>query len=273
MSDPVTVYYDQNPELEWNRLFVTPYRRIEYEVVLYYLDHYLPPTGLILDLGGGPGRYTLYLARKEYQVVLLDISSANIQFARDKIQKAGVSRWVRQAAVADARDLRFIPDHTFDALLCMGPLYHLPKLEDRLQCLRECHRVMKPGAPLFLTLLPRCTYLRDALRAGNFEPSVQTGLSAIEEILERGTSSLSQVPNMYFCHPEEAEDWLELSGFELIKLVSTHGFASFMDDRVNQLSKNASTWSVLLKLVLATCTDPNSFSAAEHLFGIAKRKP
>ena len=84
MVNPVADYYDQNPELEWNRLVTSPYRRMEYEVVLYFLEQFLPPAGHILDLGGGPGRYAVYLAKRGYQVTLVDLAPENIRFAREK---------------------------------------------------------------------------------------------------------------------------------------------------------------------------------------------
>jgi hypothetical protein len=38
---------------------------------MHFLEKYLPKKGLVLDAGGGPGRYTIELAKKGYDVVLL----------------------------------------------------------------------------------------------------------------------------------------------------------------------------------------------------------
>ena len=272
MADPVTDYYNRNPEGEWNRLFASPYRRVEFEVVHYFLTKYLPPAGKILDLGGGPGRYTISLAKQGYRMALVDLAPSVVEFARKKIAAAGVQKQVDALIVGDGRDLRWWADDAFDAVLCMGPLYHLPQPEDRLRCLRECARLAKPGAPLFVTVIPRCTFIRDALRSGGFEDVAQQSLKALEEIFERGTSAKAEVPNMYFCRPEEIGEWLDASGFELLELASTHGFAAFMDEKINVLGKNAETWNVLMKMILATCADPASFAAAEHLIGVGRRK-
>ncbi len=271
MSDPVTDYYNENPENEWNRLFATPYRQVEFEVVQHFLSKYLPDTGRVLDVGGGPGRYTIALARRGYRVTLADLSEKNIEFARKKIEAAGTMSMVEDCLIADARDLSVFDNKTFDAVLCMGPLYHFTELDNRLQCLRECARVMKTEAPLFITVLPRCTYIRDALRSGAFEDLIPDGLPALEEIFAQGTSSFSKIPNTYFCQPDEVETWLNETGFGLLELASSHGFAAFMDEKVNQLAKNAGTWNALIKLILASCTDPASFSAAEHLIGVARK--
>lgn len=272
MTNPVVDYYNLNPELEWNRLFVTPYRRIEYEVVRHFLDRYLPPQGTILDAGGGPGRYAIALAKLGYRVSLLDISEANIRFAKNKIRGAGVAGQFDACAVGDACNLRAFPNETFDAVLCMGPLYHLPVKNDRLACLRECRRVMKPGAPLFVTVLPRLTYLRDALRAGTFADFVPNELHVFEEIVERGYSPDSQVPQIFYCLPSDVKIELDRAGFDLVELASCHGLASFMDDSVNEMGKNPEAWNALIRWVLSTCSDPHSLAMAEHLVGVGTKR-
>lgn len=271
MPNPVIDFYNQNPENEWNRLFVSPYRRLEYEVILHFLGQYLPPQGHILDLGGGPGRYTIALARQGYTVTLVDVAEANIRLARQKIERQGLKAQVAQMRVADARELSFLQNESFDAVLCMGPLYHLPQKQDRLQCLHECHRVLKPDSPLFLTLLPRGSYLRDALRSGNFYNSIHESPQVFEQIFRQGHSPEAQVPNMYFCSLDEIPATLADTGFELDILASTHGFASFMDEQVNALAKNPEAWNALLHWVITTCTDPNALSAAEHLLAVGTK--
>ena len=64
-------FYTKKVRDEWRRLVKDAYHRLEFDTTLHYLDKYLPPHGLILDAGGGPGRYTLELAKKGYEVVLL----------------------------------------------------------------------------------------------------------------------------------------------------------------------------------------------------------
>ncbi|MBN2329480.1 MAG: class I SAM-dependent methyltransferase [Candidatus Omnitrophica bacterium] len=272
MGNPVADYYNQSPELEWTRLTASPYRRIEYEVVRFFLDKHLPSQGAILDLGGGPGRYALALAKQGWQATLLDLSEANIRFAETKRKAFGIDQRRMSCQVGDALDLSRFRGEQFDAALCMGPLYHLPSLPDRLQCLRECRRVLKPQAPLFVTVLPRLTYLRDALRCGSFAGMIPRQAAVFDEIFEQGISQASMVPQTYYCRPDEVKLWFEQTGFELIELASCHGFASFMDDRVNEIGKNAEAWNSLIRWVISTCSDPQALSMAEHLVGVGWKR-
>ena len=102
-------------------------------------------------------------------MTLVDLSEANIHLAEKKIDAAGIRANIEAVLTADARSLPQLNDEHFDAVLCMGPLYHLPEERDRLACLRECARVLKPEAPLFITAVPRGSFIRDAVRSGTFE--------------------------------------------------------------------------------------------------------
>ena len=88
MSDMlVKQYYAENVRSEWRRLVKDAYHRLEFITTLHFLDQYLPPHGRVLDAGGGPGRYTLELAKKGYDVTLLDATRANLDFARRMLRR------------------------------------------------------------------------------------------------------------------------------------------------------------------------------------------
>jgi len=77
---------NQNPESEWDRLVRSPYHSLEFLVYLHHITTHLQTRDLILDAGGGPGRYTIELARRGYQVVLLDISEGELELAKTHIK-------------------------------------------------------------------------------------------------------------------------------------------------------------------------------------------
>lgn len=81
---------------EWGRLVRDSYHELELSTTLHYLRRYLPPRGLILDAGGGPGRYSIELARRGYRMVLLDFTPELLNKARGNTRRAGVASRVRQ---------------------------------------------------------------------------------------------------------------------------------------------------------------------------------
>jgi S-adenosylmethionine-dependent methyltransferase len=127
------------------------------------LREHLPPQGRILDLGGATGHYTIWLAQQGYQVVLADLSPNLLEIARDKIAQAGVQAQVEQIVTCDACDLARFPDCAFDAVLCLGPFYHLTDPADRERAACELVRVLKPGGVAVVAFMPLYSFLRRTL--------------------------------------------------------------------------------------------------------------
>jgi S-adenosylmethionine-dependent methyltransferase len=98
-------YYNTDPVTEWERRDRHP---TEFAVTFRILDEYLPlPPARILDDGGGPGRYSIILTQRGYDVTLLDLSAGNLALAAEKAAEAGVQlAGMRQA---DALDLSLSP--------------------------------------------------------------------------------------------------------------------------------------------------------------------
>ena len=139
----VREYYARFGEREWLRLCNADDGAIEFAITCHTLETLLPGSGRVLDLGGGPGRYTIWLAERGYRVVLADLSPALLEIAKEKIAQSGVASNVESVTVADARDLSRWPDDSFDAVLSLGPFYHLPEPSDRKSAAAEMVRVLK----------------------------------------------------------------------------------------------------------------------------------
>lgn len=72
-ADAVRAYYASFGEREWARLESPDDGRVEFLVTCHTLSAHLAPGTRVLDLGGGPGRYTIWLARQGHRVVLADL--------------------------------------------------------------------------------------------------------------------------------------------------------------------------------------------------------
>src|SRR5215212_6553355 len=136
-NDAVRAYYASFGEREWQRLTNPDDGAVEFALTKHFLARFLPSSGRILDLGGEPGRYTIWLAEQGYQVVLADLSPELLALARTQIAAAGVDQQVEAVVEADACDLSRWPDASFDAVLCLGPFYHLPNPIDRARAAQE----------------------------------------------------------------------------------------------------------------------------------------
>lgn len=104
-----------------------------------------PPPAKVLDVGGGPGRQARHLLDVGYDVMLYDLVPKHITRAEAR----GVP-----AFLGDARRLP-MADRTADAVLLLGPLYHLPDAADRARALTEAVRVLRPGGVAVVAALSR----------------------------------------------------------------------------------------------------------------------
>lgn len=119
--------------------------------VKFVLDQALPLSGSILEIGTGKGRFLVALAPHASQLTTVDISAEEQRCARLNIRYEGVKTRIKYV-LQDAAHLPW-PAGTFDAVVTMNALHHLPHLD---RVLEEMLRVVKPDGKLVLAdLSPR----------------------------------------------------------------------------------------------------------------------
>ncbi|MEY9840559.1 class I SAM-dependent methyltransferase [Streptacidiphilus sp. EB103A] len=111
----------------------------------------------VLDVGGGPGTHAAWLAREGYQVHLVD----PVQRHLDQAQSVADCT----VELGDARALT-AADATFDAVLILGPLYHLLDPEQRIASLTEARRVVRPGGMVAAAAINRYASLAEHTSTG-----------------------------------------------------------------------------------------------------------
>jgi SAM-dependent methyltransferase len=112
----------------------------------------------VVDVGGGAGVHARWLAERGYAVHLVDPVPLHVDQA---LAGGGLA----SATVADGRALPFA-DASADAVLLLGPLYHLTARSDRVAALREARRVVAPGGVVLAVGVGRTTWLLDGLVLG-----------------------------------------------------------------------------------------------------------
>jgi ubiquinone/menaquinone biosynthesis C-methylase UbiE len=262
-EDVVRQYYNENAEHEWLRLESD---LVEYAITLRALAEYLPQTpAALLDIGGGPGRYAIELARRGYEVTLADFSASELELARVRAAEAGAPLRVIEC---DARDLSLFADESFDAVLMMGPLYHLLDAGDRRRAILEAKRVLKARGRFFAVYITRTAVLRfwakyDPMRVagdrGRYEEHLRTG-----EV--RDNFGFTDV---YLAHPREITPAMEDAGFTTLDLVSCEGVISMIREKINDLTGDA--WETWMDLNYRLGRDPSNHGTAEHLMYIGEK--
>lgn len=253
-------FYDANADYEWKRLERHPH---EFALNMAMLAEYLPKAPCrVLDVGGGPGRYSISLARLGYRVTLFDLSAACLTYARQRAAEAGVT--VDGFVHGNALDLGAFPDGHFDAVLLMGPMYHLLKAGERAQALAEARRVLKPGGVLAVAFINRLSRVRH----GNPEVLVRNLEQVKREIATGFKVDIDGLfTDTYTAHPAEVRPLLEVNGFTFIEMIASEGMRE-VDEPVGLTGADWENWVALQYQV---AKDPTVQGAAIHLFAVARR--
>ena len=261
----VEKYYDENAQFEWDRLGIR--HRAEFENTMRAIAEFLPPApARLIDIGGGPGRYAIALAERGYRVTLLDLSTGNLELAKQKAAEAKVE--LEAFVHADARDLSAFPEGSFEAALLLGPLYHLHKLEERRIALEQARRLLKPGGLVFASVITRFASFRDAAVHGY--TYVEDNPAYAEKLLTTGVhDSGIGFADAYFARPEEVVPLGESAGFTALRLMGCQGILAGHEDYVNSLSGAAH--QVWLDFNYRFAQEPSLLGASDHLLYIGRK--
>ena len=267
----ISDFYSTAVEGEWKRLVKDTFHQLELNTTLRFLDKYLPKSGLVLDAGGGPGRYTIKLAKKGYQIVLLDITPELLEKAKRNIKRFGVKRNVKEVIQGSITDLSLFPDGSFDAILCLGgPLSHVKGEENRKKAVNEIVRVAKKGAPIFVSVIGRLGVLLKMLKYWPDELALTTHF---ENLWKNGDDDMWR--NEYYCHfflPDELSELVESVGVEILEKVGLEGLAHFKEDTRNVSKKYPEAWKNWLESHVVLCTDPSVYATSDHMLVVGKKK-
>lgn len=270
-TDLVKKNYSPFVEYEWKRLIADPFHRLEYETTHSFLKKYLPKKGLVLDAGGGPGRYTIDLARTGHQMVLLDPVPAHLEYARKMIKQARVGSRIDDIVEGTMTDLSRYKKGTFDAVICLGgPLSHVQSARSRRKAVAELVRVAKPKAPIFISVMSRFGVL---LATPSGWPQEAALTSHFREVVFKGDDTHWR--GRAYCHFFTAKELRELLLREKVKYLGMVGLEGLIPDEKsgNAFAKNyPKAWKNWRSIHGKLCTDPFVVDASAHMMIIARKK-
>jgi ubiquinone/menaquinone biosynthesis C-methylase UbiE len=236
------------------------------------LLRYLPPApAVVLDVGGGAGIHALWLARQGYEVHLVDAVPMHVEQARQASDKQSDCP-LASISVGDARALDR-PADSVDAVLLLGPLYHLTERTDRVLALREGRRTLRAGGVLFAAGITRFASLLDGLRSGYlrdpaFERIVERDLAEGQHRNPEGKPSY--FTTAYLHYPEELRAEVREAGLRPEATLGVEG--------PGWLLQNLTDWwedderrETLLRAVRRVEAEPSIVGASAHVLVVAHR--
>lgn len=268
-AEDIAAYYGRG--LERDRL-ASGRGALEFARTQVLLERYLPaPPSEVVDVGGGPGRYAVWLAECGHTVHLVDPVPLHIEQARALTgNRAG--RTLASAAVGDARELGF-PDESVDAVLLLGPLYHLPRRTDRLRALAEARRVCRRGGVIVAAAISRFASTLDGLRAGYLVDSefAKIAASDLRDGCHRNpTGDPAYFTTAYFHRPEDLAAECVAAGLIHAATLAVEGAAWLLPDLDAWLADDARR-ARLLSALAQLEAEPTLLGVSAHLLVVATR--
>lgn len=234
------------------------------------LGRYLPsPPAVVLDVGGAAGVYALPLAARGYEVHLVDPMARHVGQALRASERQPATP-LAGATVGDARRLQW-RDASVDAVLLLGPLYHLIDRADRVRALAEGRRVLRPGGVLVAAAISRFASTCDGLLRGYLD---EPGFEAmVERVLRDGqhrnpSGRAEWFTTAYFHLPEELGREVTEAGLRLQAVLAVEGPAWMLPDVQERLADPARRERVLAAIRRVE-TEPSLLGASPHLLAVA----
>ncbi len=240
---------------EDSRLNKTQAARVEFITTVRYIEKYLAPGAKILDVGAGAGEYSLYFARKGYQVSAVELAEANIAAFRAKMVKQDEVDLVQ----GNALDLSLYESDSFDVVLLFGPLYHLHEESDKLRCIEEAKRVCKPEGKIFFAFISN-------------DMVILTMQQCQDDYLMNGdynkeTFRLDDFP-FVFHTVDHCRELIAKAGIQICHEVASDGASELLQDLVNVLDE--ASYQQYLRYHFYICEKPEFLGMSNHLLFVGE---
>jgi SAM-dependent methyltransferase len=267
IPDEIRTYYED--DFDESQRIIKGLHELELVRTREIVERHLPPGPLrILDVGGGPGVHAKWLAELGHHVILVDPMPRHVEAA----QALADSGLPITACTGDARRLTHADD-TFDAVLMLGPLYHLTERRDRLQAWREALRVVKPGGVVIAAAISRYVSLFDGIAADffanpDFRPIVEQDLATGQH---RNPDRVDNwFTTAYFHLPRELEGEAAEAGASVVGLFGVEGIVGWLPHRADRWDDQDARELILFS-IRATESEPALSALSQHMLLVTRK--
>jgi len=237
------------------------YKRIYDEVTWRLIEPFLPCNGLVLDAGGGTGRWAVPMAKRGLKVIVYDISKEMLRVAATKAEDMGLGHLI-STIQGDIRRIKF-SDNTFDFVLAEGdPISYCGNPEKAVQ---ELTRVLKPNCYISAGVDNLYSIAFSMLNVENED------VGKIESLLKTKRIYVQDLGFYTWAFtPKDLREIFTKSGLEVVKMAGKPVLyqgkpeTSYIFEDSNKVRK-------LIDIELDLCQEPTLLGLGGHLHIVAKK--
>jgi SAM-dependent methyltransferase len=263
-------YYDALGAAEWDRLAADVPGRVSLEVHRRFLARFVPPGARVLEVGAGPGRFTLELAALGATVVVTDLSAVQLELNRERVGATPAEAAVERRELLDVCDVSRFEDGEFDLVLAYGgPLSYA--FEHAEAALRGLLRVTAPGGVVIASVMSMLGTWRYQL-PGVVGAATLAGEDANDRVLRTG--DLRHMPgSAHVCRmfrSAQLRELVEAAGGR-VEAMSASNWASLGDaTALAILERDSDRWSRFIGHEVEACAAPGALDGGTHLLMAAR---
>lgn len=264
-------YYDELGDAEWSRLDDTPRGRVSFEVHRRFLARFVKPGSRVLEIGAGPGRFTIELAKLGARIVVTDFSPVQLELNRVRVGETDAEASVESRELLDVCDTSRFEDAAFDAVVAFGgPLSYA--FDEVDTAIRGLFRVTRSTGPVVASVMSTLGSWRYFL-AGVVEDTKRAGEDANDKVIETG--DLRHFGTRHICQMFRSREIIEVISRNggTVLAMSASNWASLEDEGVlEELERDADRWSRFLNHEVAVCGEPGALDGGTHLLWAATQR-
>jgi SAM-dependent methyltransferase len=266
----VRAHFDAVGDVEWDRMVATPRDRVSFELHRRLLAEYVRAGDRVLEVGAGPGRFTIELARLGARITVTDISPVQLELNERHVAEAGCDDAVERRLVQDVRDVSAFANGEFDAVVAFGgPLSYV--FEDAEDAFHALVRVTRPEGHLLASVMSSVGSFRYFLPLALQEVE-QYGGEVYDRVMETG--DLRAVPGSHTCQMyrwSEVERLAAGAPGEFVAASASNCMSLADPEVVAAIERDPERWRWFLDWEARMCREPGALDGGTHILFAFRR--
>ncbi len=269
-SARVRAHFDSVGDGEWMRLEENARGRVSFELHRRLLAEWIAPGATVLEVGAGPGRFTIELARLGARVSVTDVSSVQLGLNEAHVRAAGCEHAVDARFVLDVRDVSRLGEAAFDAVVAYGgPLSYV--FEDAPLAFEALVRAVRAGGVVLASVMAT---------VGSFRYFLPQALSGREhyggEIYDRviATGDLRCIAGSHTCQMyrwREVESLISRAPCRLVAASASNCMSLGDPALIESLEEDPERWRWFVDREAELCREPGALDGGTHIIFAVQR--